>query len=261
MAIDNPLDAFEQQYPEENRSLPKTVVKYVGDGSFKLAFPEGLGGEILSKVWSSIFDREYGMERANAFIMLAISELGHLGSTKASHDDVRKAVQLGIWYDRHEQDDKKREYYIKLIGNAARSEEQINDIASFIQTLERLNERDVIVLKVVNKVTNRDGDWNASSHPKIFKLHPTTMRNYAEALSMEIASALSQNVQTNFSREEGYGICNRLQGFGLVHEVEVQPRELPLTNYCFRLSIQGVRLLKLLGEDVPNYHYFVARSV
>ena len=41
-------------------------------------------------------------------------------------------------------------------------------------------------------------------------------------------------------REVGYGICARLQGFGLAHEFE-QTRELPLTNYSFRLSVQGIR--------------------
>ncbi len=34
-------------------------------------------------------------------------------------------------------------------------------------------------------------------------------------------------------------------------------RELPLPNYPFRLSVQGIRLLRLLGETVANYeHYF-----
>lgn len=46
-----------------------------------------------------------------------------------------------------------------------------------------------------------------------------------------------------------------MQGFGLAHELD-QTRELPLTNYAFRLSIQGVRLLKLLGENVPNYGHY-----
>ena len=69
--------------------------------------------------------------------------------------------------------------------------------------------------------------------------------------------ALGQAAENNlFTREIGYGNCCRLQGFGLAHEVEVQPRELPLTNYAFRLSTQGIRLLKLLGENVPNYDYY-----
>jgi hypothetical protein len=33
--------------------------------------------------------------------------------------------------------------------------------------------------------------------------------------------ALGQKIETNnFTREEGYGICNRLEGFGLAHEIQ-----------------------------------------
>jgi hypothetical protein len=78
----------------------------------------------------------------------------------------------------------------------------------------------------------------------------------AQELTVQIALALGQATETNtYNREEGYAICNRLQGFGLAHEMD-QTRELPLANYVFRLSVQGVVLLKLLGEDVPNYDYY-----
>jgi hypothetical protein len=92
----------------------------------------------------------------------------------------------------------------------------------------------------------------------VMKVHPNTFIQRAQELSVQIALALGQKTEKNtYTREEGYGICNRLQGFGLAHEIEVQPRELPLTNYAFRLSVQGIRLLKLLGENVPNYdNYF-----
>lgn len=41
----------------------------------------------------------------------------------------------------------------------------------------------------------------------------------------------------------------------LAHEIK-QTRELPLTNDCFRLLVQGITPLKLLGEDVPNFEYY-----
>jgi hypothetical protein len=72
------------------------------------------------------------------------------------HEDVQKAIQLAIWYDRHERDDAKRERYVKLIGNALRSDHQIQDVSSFVQTIEQLNERDVIVLKVLKKIMNKN---------------------------------------------------------------------------------------------------------
>jgi hypothetical protein len=262
MAIDKPIDSFEQQYMKAEPEIPSKLAKYAADFGLKLAIPDGgLAADILLKVVDVLFDKPATLERVNGLFELVSGEFKHVEKTKASHEDVQKAIQLAIWYDRHERDDAKRERYVRLIGNAVRSDERVQDVASFIQTLEQLNERDVIVLKVINRIMNKEGDWRAQQNAgvgNIMKLHPGPLRDRAQELSVQIALALGQQTEkNNFTREEGYGICNRLQGFGLAHEVEVQSRELPLTNYSFRLSVQGIRLLKLLGENVPNYdHYF-----
>ena len=92
---------------------------------------------------------------------------------------------------------------------------------------------------------------------QIMKLHPQTLIARAQELTVQIALALGQKTEKNtYTREVGYGICNRLQGFGLAHEIQPSPRELPLTNYSFRLSTQGIRLLELLGENVANLEYY-----
>jgi hypothetical protein len=256
MAIDNPKDAFEQQYMEDEQTLPLKLAKFAAE----LAFPDGgLAVEILLNVADVLFNPVSREERFKTLWELLKMEFSHIDSTKASHDDVQKAIQLAFLYDRHERDDKKRERYVKLIGNALRSEEQVHDVASFIQTIEQLNERDVAVLKVINQVMNKQGDWKPQQNPgmgEVMKLHPSTLISRAQELAVQIGLALGQKTERNtYSREEGYGICNRLQGFGLAHELE-QTRELPLANYCFRLSVQGIRLLKLLGENVPNFEYY-----
>ncbi len=247
---------------KDEPELPGRLANYAADFGLKLAMPDGgLAADILLNVVDALFDKRSGTERVNAMFELVSGELRNLEKTKADHKDVERAIQLAIWYDRHERDDAKRERYVRLIGNAARSDERIQDVASFIQTVEQLNERDIIVLKVLNNVMNKEGDWRPQQNPglgNVMKLHPTSLTSRAQELSVQVALALGQKIERNsHTREEGYGICNRLQGFGLTHEMEVQPRELPLTNYCFRLSVQGIRLLKLLGENVPNYeNYF-----
>jgi hypothetical protein len=226
----------------------------------KLAFPKaGLLLEIFRKV-ADRFSRASIEERLQAMWNMLVMETEHLETTKANAEGVQEAIQLAMRRDAVEFNDKKRERYVKLIGNALRSETQIQDVASFVQTIEQLNERDVIVLKVLNKIMNKEGDWKPQPNPgvgNVMKLHPGTLIGRAPELSVQIAMALGQKTETNlYTREEGYGICNRLQGFGLAHELE-QTRELPLTNYSFRLSVDGIRLLKLLGEDVPNFdNYF-----
>jgi hypothetical protein len=260
MAIDNPMDAFERQYLKEEPALPNQLAKYAFDVG-KLALPNaGFAVEILMRVADALFDKESGKERGRAFFTLVVDEFKHIEETKVSHQDMQVAICKAVGYDRYEQDDRKRERYIKLIGNAVRSEELINDVTSFIQTLEQLNERDLTVLKVINTTMNKEGDWKAQQQAgvvPIMKLHPGVTKDRAQEFALNVALALNQKTERNtYSREEGYGICNRLQGFGLAHEVELQPRELPLTNYAFRLSVQGIRLLKLLGENVPNYNNY-----
>ena len=255
MAIDDPKAAFEKQYMREEEKSPLELTIFAG----KVAFPKaGLLLEILRKAVKA-FSGPSVEERLVAMWNMIVMEIKHLESTKADPEDIAEAIRLAMRRDAEEFNDKKRERYVKLIGNALRSETQIQDVASFIQTIEQLNERDVIVLKVLNKIMNKEGDWHAQPNPgvgTIMKLHPSTLQNRAEELSRQIAMALGQKTETyRFSREEGYGICNRLQGFGLAHEME-QTRELPLTNYTFRLSAQGIKLLKLLGEDVPNFEWY-----
>lgn len=166
MEIDNPLDAYEQQYMNDEPTLPNKLAKYASNFGIKITFLKGgLAVEILLKVLDNLFDRESGVERVKALFELVKGEFEHVEATKASHEDVQKAIQLAIWYDRHERDDAKRERYVKLIGNALRNEEQIQDVASFIQTLEQLNERDMTVLKVLNRIMNKQGDWETAAQP------------------------------------------------------------------------------------------------
>jgi len=260
VAIDNRLDAFEQQYMQDELSLPNKLAKLSAETGLKLAFPDGgLAVDILLKVVGVLFDRKGSSERFNALFDLIKQEFEHVETTKASHEEVKQAILRAFWYDMHERNDAKRERYVKLIGGALRSEDQIKDVETYIQTIEQLNERDITVLKVINKVMNKNGDWKPQPNPgaAIHKVHPNTFTDRKQELGVQIAMAIGQAIERNdYSREQGYAICNRLQGFGLVHEIE-EIRELPLTNYTFRLSVQGIILLKLLGEDVPNYQHYV----
>ena len=266
MTIDDPKDAWEQQYIiKEESTLPNRLAKYAWDIGSKLAFPDGgLALDILAKVAEALFNRESATDRVVAMWEMIKGEFRHVEKTKADHEDVQRAIQLALWFDRHERNDKKREYYVRLIGSALRDDRQVEDVASFIQTLQQLNERDVAVLKVLNLVMNKDGDWSAQPNPSmndVLKVHPNTFTQRSQELTLQVSIALDQKTESNlFSRELAFGICNRLQGFGLAHEIETQSRELPLTTYCFRPSVQGLTLLKLLGEKVPNLELYDQRK-
>jgi hypothetical protein len=252
MAIDDPKDAFEQQYMQEEGKSPLVLTVFTG----KLAFPKAtLPLEIFRKVVDR-FTRVSVEERLQAMWHLLVMETEHLETTKANPEDVQEAIQLAMRRDAEEFSDNKRERYVKLIGNALKSETQVQDVMTFVQTVEQLGERDITVLKVLNRTMNKEGDWRKESNPtgSVWKIHPNVFMQRQQELAVQVAIALGQQTDGNtFPREHGYEICTRLQGFGLAHEIEVSPREVPIGNYCFRLSNRGITLLKLLGEDVPNF--------
>jgi hypothetical protein len=243
VAIDNPFDAIEKAYPEKQPYLPEDLTVFAA----KCVLPE-----FVMDAFGTVFerlDRNLQWERAKATTKLLMDELKDLKEKKASKEelnDFKEAVQLAIRHDVEEFNDKKRDRYVKIIGNALREEKQIHDLTSYIQDVEQLGERDFVTLKVLNNVMNKAAD------PKR-DIHPNDFIQRRKELAVQLAQALGGESQgPSFNREEGYDACNRLQGFGLAHEIEVAPRQVPVGDYCFRPSRRGLMLLKLIGEEVPN---------
>ncbi len=249
MAIDDPIDAIEKAYPEKAPYLPEDLTLFAA----RFALP-GIVMDALGKVYERL-DRTVREERVNATVKALMNELKDIKektATKEGLNDLREAIQLSVRHDLEEFNDKKRDRYIKIIGNALREEEQIvDDLASFIQDVERLGERDFIALKILNKV------MNSARAESTKDIHPNEFIQRRQELAVEIAKALGGPFEgPSFSREEGYDACNRLQGFGLAHEIEVEPRQVPVGDYCFRPSRRGLLLLKLIGEEVANAHKY-----
>lgn len=67
MAIDDPKEAFEQQWMKEEHNLPGKLAKTGWDIGSKLALPDrGLAVEILGKVIEVLFNRDSTAERITA---------------------------------------------------------------------------------------------------------------------------------------------------------------------------------------------------
>ena len=245
MAIDNPRDAIKKAYPEEEPYLPNDLMALVAQ-----ALLPGIVSDALGTVVKRL-TRNAQEERATAMVELILAELKDIDDKKASKEelnDLRESLQLAIRHDVAEFNDRKRERYVKIIGNALRAERQIHDLASYIQDVERLGERDFVALRVLNKVMNQP-----RSADRLRDFHPNDFISRRQELALEMAEALGIDHQSqSFSREEGYDACNRLQGFGLAHEIETSPRQVPVGDYCFRPSRRGLILLRLIGDNVAN---------
>jgi hypothetical protein len=259
MAIDNPIDAVEAQYTE-SAANPLGLVLL----PFKIAFPYASPALDFAQLIAEHFSSKGRRERAQAFLDLLRDQQKLLDVLSEKHDrlkvkveDLAEAVQVAVVLDAEAFNDSKRERYLMILGNAARSDEQIDDVASFIRDVEMLGQRDIAVLRVLNRVMNKDGDWGK----EILKgrLHPNTFIQRRRELVLEIAKVFGMDAEklpSVYSHEEGYSICARLQGFGLAHEIELSAREVPIGEYCFRPSKRGLLLLKLIGDQVPNWNRY-----
>ena len=64
MAIDDPREAFDQQYMSEEVDLPDKLAKFFGETGAKLAFPQGgFVLEAMQKAAQVLFDRASTEER------------------------------------------------------------------------------------------------------------------------------------------------------------------------------------------------------
>jgi hypothetical protein len=93
MAIDDPIDAFEQHYMKDEPELLGKLARYAAQLGFKLAIPDdGFVADILLKVADVLFDKPATLERVNALFALISIEFRNVDKTKASHEDVQKAI-------------------------------------------------------------------------------------------------------------------------------------------------------------------------
>lgn len=253
MAIDDKYDALDKARPEKGFYLPEELAALAA----KCAFP-GIA-DVLVSVWER-FGSNAQFQRIRATSSLLVEDAKDLkanAATKNDLDAVKEAVQLALRHDANEFNDTKRERYVKIIGNALRSEKQVDDLASYIQDVEQLGERDFTALRVLNKVMNKPGDWSEKRSNLNSVVHPTVFIQRRQELAVQMAQAFGMNTDGSaFSREEGYDACNRLQAFGLAHEIELSARQVPIGEYSFRPSLRGLTLLKLVGEEVANWEKY-----
>jgi hypothetical protein len=263
VAIDNPIDAVESQHAETNE-LSLDLILSAGELAFPLAAPVWKFIELINGHLS----KSRREERVRAFFGLLRDQqriLDALGNNyeklNLKVEDLAEAAQIAAWRDAEAFNDNKRDRYLKILGNAARSTEQIEDLAAFIRDVEVLGEEDIAILKVLNRTMNKASDWADQFGQPTKNLHPYTFIQRRQELAAQIAEALGQeplnsNSGPTFSHEEGYSICARLQGFGLAHETKLFDREVPIGDYCFRPSKRGLMLLRLMGEEVPNWEKY-----
>jgi hypothetical protein len=268
MAIDNPYEAIDKQYPDDEGGVISAITKFFG-GAKELDIPLP---PVIAQFFGFLNSKsgKARMERGLAFVRQLVEDMqraeGSIATMRTEVNEVQAAMSMSLEYDIDEFNNAKRTRYISAITSAVSSETKVHDLTSFIKDIEQLGERDLTGLKVLNTVMNREGDWRENPGPPQLnppRLHPNTFTARSQELAVAMAHALTGNPASTdgniFSREDGLQICYRLQGFGLAQVIDAAPREVPIANYCARPTTRGLMLLKLIGENVPNWNrYFNA---
>jgi len=147
MEIDKPREVFGNIYYPDKES--KSPLELVILGS-KLALPKAaMPLELFQNIYNRLTGISIGerMTETWKFLVNEFDRIEDIKVDKEELEDLKEAIQIVMRRDAEEFNDKKRERYVKLIGNAVRSEEHFKDLVSFIQTTEQLNERDLTVLE------------------------------------------------------------------------------------------------------------------
>jgi hypothetical protein len=270
MAIDDQFEAVDKQYPKDEPNT-QHVVSGVTSTALMLATLAGVPHlavpSALVAVWDRLTGQNVWRNRIEETLALLVERFRALNpefdqldkeqkQLRVDVDDLKSSIQLAVVSDGATFNDRKRERFVNAIAGATICPTKVGDLVSFIQDIDQLNESDITALKVLNAVMNKEGDWNDVNRTAV-GLHPNTFLQRRQELAVQMALALGKtNRQTHgntFSREEGLGLCLRLQGFGLAEVITSESRSVPITDYCARLTPRGLMLLRLLGENVPNW--------
>jgi hypothetical protein len=243
MAIDDPLAATANQYPEREKNR-------FGEAALELAGVALWQFKVLNIVRSRILG-DYGQERVNALVSALQGEFQRdqqrLEKAQREIEALKEKINSPEFVDslvlaadeaQRTQSERKVERLGAVLANALLSEDADavagDDLVGFIRDLSSLTEGDVQALQFSGDVF-RDPIRQRPDmdDPNDFTL---LMGSYLRGIA-----AMKVHPDDFYSR------CLRLTGFGLATEVERNPTRMALKDHCFRPTRRGLRLLKLLG--------------
>jgi hypothetical protein len=110
MAIDNPYDQIDQQYPKEAEGVvtaPTRTLEWAND--LGVPFPHGVGG-LLAVMNSKTINAR--LERAHAFIYQLVADMqtiqGSVATMRTEMDEVQGAMRISVEYDVDQFNDKRK---------------------------------------------------------------------------------------------------------------------------------------------------------
>lgn len=136
--------------------------------------------------------------------------------------------------------DKARRFGQVVGGTLAADSPDWREAAEFVRNLEEFTETDLVALKLL---------WNNQRNSyRVMTGSQRGMDPNANEYAQKWSGVLDRAEKTGISKDDWYGRCARLSGFGLL--VPVRTNQNALGESVYRLTGRAVRLLGLLGRNI-----------
>jgi hypothetical protein len=244
--IDDPFDAADTAHPVQEEHTPT-------DLTLRLAARLPVVGALAEAV---IEAREYlsaksTNERLEALISAVNEKVdalsGDVHSVKQTVADIESRQQSREFTSAFRQacietvltgERQKIERFAAVLAGSVASDEWpylSGDLPSFVKALAQLGEKDMQALRILHN-TYRD----------VTKVYPNL--NDPNPFTEKAKELLKGAEGEGFHPDDFYAHCRRLEGFGLAMEVPRNPSRMGIGEYCFRPTLMGLRLARLLSN-------------
>ena len=242
--IDDPLDATESQYPAP-------VENPIGEAALDIAGVIYAPAELFNIIRRR-FNTEDRWERVEAFIHTFDSELRsvreHSEKTQEEvrmlRDQIRSsefadAATLAVEEVQFTSEEVRITRLATVLANGVTHKLGAvpgEDLSSFIRDVGQLNNGDIQALQVM-------GD----TYDEPIRRRPDL--GDPDEFTMLIGGLLRRVDELKINRDDFYSRCSRLTGFGLALELPRGPYRMSPADRCFRPTLRGLRLLRLLTRQ------------
>lgn len=241
MAIDDPVAAVEEAWPEPPGAVANAALAAVG------AFfpPAGLVAAL-----AQFFSQRRTTERLIALFRALNSKVDIQGKQIASLEEAeihrrgetrefRAALEEAAAFTLLSSDPNRIARVGGALGTAVTSPDWdavAADLRNFIHALAELTDEDVTCLRLIGRV-----------FADVAKSNPNLNNQNAFTEKMDALRAAVD--KSGIHRDDFYSACRRLEGRGLVMEALRNTSRMGLDDYCFRPTRRGLRLLALIDAE------------
>jgi hypothetical protein len=241
LAIDNEFDAVHSQYDAQ---APNPVVNLVLAAGEKVGLPVGpiiairdhfSNAAVKERVEALLVELERAVRRHDTSLQNLETQLTASG--------FREALLAAAAETSRVENERKIERFASVLGFELATPDQgtaaWDDATAFIRDLSQLGESDIEAMKLLyaNQSTQSAGFGRVPLDPNV----------YTRLLKQLLDSVDIAGIE----RDDFYSRCARLTGFGLILEVQRSDVRQSPSDYCFRLTARGKKLIQII-EHLPR---------